>query len=761
MKIKLITNREKLFKVVKFSLFLGAFLFSILVVADEVKAYSCRDVTCCDVSPTGNFYCGDCCRDIEDPCDHLPPWSRRCQDDPGGGGGGGGGGIDLDFKLFYEDETHGTFNNIWDDDTEPIPDPAVRGDMPCGDYPLPPIYIYRGSVPSPLTNGGIYPNECLRHRTTTGADHYYIILPDTLYLRSFNSRVWWSNGEVHDIMSPQLFRITNITTAGGRRTYELTVEGTWDQIYNLYNNPSGGEDYKLKVLLSNSPPSNFEPTCNITLSSYNPNENPVRINYDYVLDTQVDVTQSAYDAPREYSFTKTGTEEWTIQGYNFWENQIDYGSGPTGTVAVYMRYKTCTACGYLEWQGAAPVTNGNPLDTLVLTNDPWSTQIPSDFDPYVDFYYLRIGMASTSISSVNYSARNTDGTPNTSIVFTTPSLTTAIADDWDQAWYRNTFRPVTYVAGTVNLVTEVEMMTRTGDAVRCSNILPVTIDERRPWYQVGGGDLISATGSISSMIPVLPAPGLEFISSDNLGVPIYNGDLNPPILRANIGDPGWKANTLYKGHLGPDGTTLYDYNYFFNKINLTVDHFGTASTNASFFNSNPGTVMDGYNVYYQGGGSPLTILGSLDFTGNGQQKIIIFASGTVTIDGKILLDDGVDFFMIVAAGDILLRPAIGDPAPYKSEWSLGTENLEGVYLTNGKFITNANQASNSTQLIVRGMVSSFYSGGDSDGFDFQRDLVAGNVDHPAEIFQFAPDQMLLFPPFFSEKSITWKEVAPN
>ena len=70
-----------------------------------------------------------------------------------------------------------------------------------------------------------------------------------------------------------------------------------------------------------------------------------------------------------------------------------------------------------------------------------------------------------------------------------------------------------------------------------------------------------------------------------------------------------------------------------------------------------------------------------------------------------------------------------------------------MYLTDGTFNTSGTIAFNGRGSFVA------YS-----GFNINRDLV--NDINPSEIFEFAPDQILLFPPNLMFKRTKWTEVAP-
>jgi hypothetical protein len=108
--------------------------------------------------------------------------------------------------------------------------------------------------------------------------------------------------------------------------------------------------------------------------------------------------------------------------------------------------------------------------------------------------------------------------------------------------------------------------------------------------------------------------------------------------------------------------------------------------------------------------------------------------------------------MIIASGDIEVSETIGGGSG---------PHLEGLYFTQSKFTTLTEGDDLDIPLVIRGAIASMTAG----GVDFQRDLNPANLTQnnsntPAEIVEYGPDQVLMYPKFLGTKPIRWREVAP-
>ena len=242
-----------------------------------------------------------------------------------------------------------------------------------------------------------------------------------------------------------------------------------------------------------------------------------------------------------------------------------------------------------------------------------------------------------------------------------------------------------------------------------------------PWWQVNDGD-ITSSGDIVSYLP--SGKYLNTVGSGGFpGIPVYNGQIGTA--PGTISSTGWNANTE------TSLTRIFNYSYFENLIppDIVINDISKLTTGV-------GAVTDanGYEWY--------KITGNLDTVGNidfGSRKVILFVkSGNFNINAKINLDDNNGFFVVFVNGNINIAASV-----------TGTPSLEGMYTADSGFTTGLG----TTQLHLRGSVASY------GGITLQRDL-PDDTTIPAELFEFAPDQVVLFPQKLMFKRFKWAEVAP-
>ncbi|MEK7472932.1 MAG: hypothetical protein AAB625_02755 [Patescibacteria group bacterium] len=242
-----------------------------------------------------------------------------------------------------------------------------------------------------------------------------------------------------------------------------------------------------------------------------------------------------------------------------------------------------------------------------------------------------------------------------------------------------------------------------------------------PWWQVNDGD-ITANGNISSKVAT--GQYLNTVGSGGFpGIPVYNGQIGTA--PGTISSTGWNANTE------TSLTRIFNYSYFENLIppDIVINDISKLTTGV-------GAVTDanGYEWY--------KITGNLDTVGDinfGSRKVILFVkSGNFNINGKINLDDNNGFFVVFVNGNINIAASV-----------TGTPAIEGMYTADSGFTTGLGN----TQLHLRGSVASY------GGITLQRDL-PDDTTIPAELFEFAPDQVVLFPQKLMFKRFKWAEVAP-
>lgn len=203
----------------------------------------------------------------------------------------------------------------------------------------------------------------------------------------------------------------------------------------------------------------------------------------------------------------------------------------------------------------------------------------------------------------------------------------------------------------------------------------------------------------------------------------------------SVSAPGWLANTQYAGK-------QYNYAFFEALIPNTVKNDPNfnlsinAISNPSVFNSQ-GVSFGGYRWLRRQGN--LSIDYNANFTGS--DKIILFVDGDMTINGRVTLQDkGRVFFMTIVSGDLRIAPTVSNGA---------NPAIEGFYCVDNDFRTGVG----TSRLVIRGSIV-------AGNIAFERDLDAANQNTPAERVDFAPELLLLYPQWLSQKPVIWREVAP-
>jgi hypothetical protein len=251
------------------------------------------------------------------------------------------------------------------------------------------------------------------------------------------------------------------------------------------------------------------------------------------------------------------------------------------------------------------------------------------------------------------------------------------------------------------------------------------------WWQVKDGD-VTTNGDINSNVPT--GSLFELNGDGNFpGVPAYGGSTDLTV--ANVSSTGWLANSANSSY------KLFNSTYFLNAIptDVIVNKLtGTFDQTAL----NGGVVdPDGYTWFmYDATLTNLPLSIGTDISLGTKKVILMVKGGDIDISGNINLTKGNGFFLAVTSGSINIAP--------------GVTSLEGVYVTDGIFDTGTTNTDPGTdvQLVVRGTVAAFA------GMKLQRSL--SDNTSPSELFEFAPDQELLFPTKLSNYPSTWLEVAP-
>lgn len=268
----------------------------------------------------------------------------------------------------------------------------------------------------------------------------------------------------------------------------------------------------------------------------------------------------------------------------------------------------------------------------------------------------------------------------------------------------------------------------------CGTPRSCTVSACSAWWQVKDGD-VATNGDIVSP---LPATGAVFDTSGDggyPGVPASGGSTS--LTTTNVSDTGWMATSRY------NHTKVYNSNYFANAVPADVVVNSLTSSIDGTDISSGGTDTNGIYWYEYdsalNGGVDLTINTAADI---GSRKVILIVKDAdVNLKSNINLTKGSGFFLLATTGNIIVDPGVGGGA---------SPDLEGIYVADETFQTGA--AAN--QLWIRGSVAAY------GGITLERDLGSDNATTPGEIFEFAPDQAILFPAKLAARSVTWQEVAP-
>ncbi len=250
------------------------------------------------------------------------------------------------------------------------------------------------------------------------------------------------------------------------------------------------------------------------------------------------------------------------------------------------------------------------------------------------------------------------------------------------------------------------------------------------WWQIKDAD-VTTNGDLNSMVPDGEYFGLPG-GGGYSGVPAYGGSVS--LTNLNVSADGWLANSAYSS------SKMYNSAYFINSVpsEVTVNEIPSVSIDGSFFESG-GVESFGYYWYIYDASLThldLTITSSANL---GSRKVILIVKGAnLNINGNINLTDGEGFFLGVTSGNMVVSPTV--------------TNLEGIYVSDGSFSTGTLGAGSDSQLWVRGTIAGF------GGISLQRDLSVNTTS--AELFEYAPDQDLLFPSKLGSRPTNWREVAP-
>jgi len=275
------------------------------------------------------------------------------------------------------------------------------------------------------------------------------------------------------------------------------------------------------------------------------------------------------------------------------------------------------------------------------------------------------------------------------------------------------------------------------------------------WWRVIQGDVVSKTSTIVSRIPQLCDESGTCHRRDFIyGLPPANSGI-PIAAGTTFFGEGYPSSADWDAELVVNPSQDLDYNFFAAKIPTQVlsdPNFNTSDSELTQDDlTSQGKTFAGYRwIRYRGSGN-LSIGRNTNTTINLNSKVILFVEGNVTtkIKSKIRLQDpgsGSGFYLI-SKGDVVIDKDLGDQASNSPD-----TDVEAIIFTERNFITESKGQYQDLQLKIRGSVV-------ASGFSLERSL-DNNADHPAEIFEFAPDIVLTWPKFLSKKPTVWREVTP-
>lgn len=286
-----------------------------------------------------------------------------------------------------------------------------------------------------------------------------------------------------------------------------------------------------------------------------------------------------------------------------------------------------------------------------------------------------------------------------------------------------------------------------GGATNCSDVSDVTVTAPAPWWQVVDAD-VATNFDLTSRIPVGQFFG-TIGAGGYAGIPSYGGTTN--LAAGKISTNGWVAASSI------GSTKTFDYNFFSQAVpsDTVINAITTSDIDGSFFDSG-GTLSHGFYWYKFDGTAAATMGLDLTITNPasiGNRKVVLLVgSANLALKGNINLTKGQGFFMAIAGKD-----GLGNKGNISIDSSVGGGgmNLEGIYFADGQIATGTTGTASDSQLTFRGSVSA------NGGISMQRDLgEPTNTTTPAEVFEYAPDQIMLFPKILGVRKINWKEVAP-
>ena len=357
---------------------------------------------------------------------------------------------------------------------------------------------------------------------------------------------------------------------------------------------------------------------------------------------------------------------------------------------------------------------------------------------------LSAGQTQTLSTTINPNAYITNVSYSGNPVYTSFNPTSTATSPYSTVvtGLAQTYPYTTSVTSTINL--------SGGASYQCtaSHLTITQPSTANPWWQVQDADVATA-GDLKS---APPGSNLFDLAGGGgyPGIPLYGGATT--LTTSNVSAAKWLVNSSI------GSSKIFDYQYFANLVpagtitnSITNPSIGSADLTGGQIDPTTGYYWYKYDGSVNNN-TPLTISSAVNI---GSKKVILLVNAAdLDINGNINLTKGQGFFMTTVGqdsngngGNIIVSPTVGGG---------GSANLEGIYEADGSFQDGTNQpTTNDNQLWIRGSIVAYGSVG------LSRDLGGTtNLTVPAELMEFAPDQIMLFPSVLGERKINWKEVAP-
>ena len=384
-------------------------------------------------------------------------------------------------------------------------------------------------------------------------------------------------------------------------------------------------------------------------------------------------------------------------------------------------YTTATG-GTLMATAYANVTVPTPSATVTFSPSPFTVNIGST------------ATLTATVTPVNGTVRTLNGVTfsgnNTNVTLGTATKVSA-----------NVYRvPVTgSAAGTSPVTANVYFNGITTRITFATSTVTVTA---LPWWQVLNSD-IQTKGNLKSSVPAVANAYFSALTLGWIGpgVVAYPPGYTANIPTGKVSVNGWLANS------SATNSKVFNYAYFNGQIPADVLPTTVSSANIVNALTTSTTVFSKYGYYWLR--FPTTGTLTIPAVNIGTRKVILLApNANVNFTGNVTLNDGRGFFMVIAGktGTANTYGNITATAKVASD-----TNLEGIYVADGTFNVGT---SATRRLIVRGSV---VGNGRVNLAGRTYKAVAAN---PAIRFEYAPDQIMLFPGKLGARKINWNEVAP-